>query len=281
MATGIVRSALCCVLTESDPMQDSCGERIKESREQICRFLQALNEDQALEIFDKFSSSLLSVLEKCVSTCLSSARPCRSKSVQREKLWSAFHNVSVGELPKLWSELFSSGHIPKLSPLVYQNVHQRLYEDLIKSHVCSQSTGTCSSPTEVPPLTADEENIIRYAAGYVAFKMVRKYESGSIPEYVECLSMMAVAGDDSSLLDYTCKWTRQVNRGGLFEVSDMCYSLFREIELKTRQHLPSILSQATSSDLDCNKKEIIISAVLGNDFFGLCSLLTSPMRKMP
>ena len=64
MATGIVRSALCCVLTESDPMQDSCGERIKESREQICRFLLALNEDQALEIFDKFSS-LLSVLEKC------------------------------------------------------------------------------------------------------------------------------------------------------------------------------------------------------------------------
>ena len=91
------------------------------------------------------------------------------ESVQREKLWSAFHNVSVGELPKLWSELFSSGHIiPKLSPLVYQNVNQRLYEDLLKSHVCSQSTSTCSSPTEVPPLTANE-NIIRYAAGYVAF----------------------------------------------------------------------------------------------------------------
>ena len=59
MATGIVRSAICCVLTESDPTQDSCGEWIKESRQQICKFLQEINEDQALEIFDKFSSSLL------------------------------------------------------------------------------------------------------------------------------------------------------------------------------------------------------------------------------
>ena len=75
MATGIVRSAICCVLTESDPSQESCGERIKQSREQICKFLQVINEDQALEIFDKFSSSLLTVLNKCLSTCLSTEGP--------------------------------------------------------------------------------------------------------------------------------------------------------------------------------------------------------------
>ena len=104
-----------------------------QSREQICKFLQAINEEQALETFNKFSSSLLSVLEKCLSTCLSSAGPCRSKCVQREKLWTAFHSLSVRELPKLWSELFSGEEqgmmIPKLSLLVYQNVNQRLYKD--------------------------------------------------------------------------------------------------------------------------------------------------------
>ena len=264
MATGIVRSVICCVLTESDPTQDSCGERVKESREQTCKFLQAISEDQALEIFDKFSSSLLTLLEKSLSTCLSSIGPCRSKSVQREKLWTAFHTLSVRELPELWYGLFEvdSAVIPKLSPLVYQNVNQRLYEDLIKSHLSSQSTGT---PTGIPPqLTGDEENIIRYAAGYVALKLLKKYEQ-STPEYVECLSAMAVAGDDSSLLEYTSKWTREINRGGLYEINDMCYSLFREIEIMTRQHLPSILSQSTLSDSDCNKKEIVISAVLGNE----------------
>ena len=40
----------------------------------------------------------------------------------------------------------------------------------------------------------------------------------------------------------------------------MCYSLFREIELKTRQSLPSILIQSTSCDLDQDKKEMVISA---------------------
>lgn len=79
----------------------------------------------------------------------------------------------------------------------------------------------------MPQPTEDEESIIRYAAGYVALKLLKKYEN--MPEFVECLSAMAVAGDDSSLLEYTCKWTRQVNRGGLYEVGDMCYSLFREI----------------------------------------------------
>ena len=92
------------------------------------------------------------------------------------------------------------------------------------NHVCSQSTGTCSLPTGVPKLTEDEENVIRYAAGYVALKLLKKYEV-SIPEYVECLSTMAVAGDDSSMLEYTSEWTRQVNCGGLFEVNDVFLSV--------------------------------------------------------
>ena len=47
MATGIVRSAICCILTECDSTQNSCGERVKEGKEQICKFLQVINEDQA------------------------------------------------------------------------------------------------------------------------------------------------------------------------------------------------------------------------------------------
>ena len=102
-------------------------------------------------------------------------------------------------------------------------------------------------PTGVPQPTEDEETIIRYAAGYVALKLLNKHER-DMPEYVECLSTMSDAGDGSSLSEYTCKWTRLVNRGGLYEINDMCYSLFREIELNMRQHLPSILTQRKSAD---------------------------------
>ena len=265
MATGVVRSAICCVLTEYDRTQDSCGECVKESREQLTKLLQLINEDQALEIFDKFSLSLTKALENCVSTCLSTVSLCRSKSVQREKLWTAFHSLSLRELPTLWCDLCEQQDFPKLSPLVYKNVNKQLYEDFIKSHLYSQSTAaSCTTAIEIPPLSADEENIIRYAAGYVALKLLNKYET-SMPEFVECLTSMAVAGDDSSFYEYTRKWTRQVNRGGLFEVNDMCYCLVREIEIQTQKQLTGILSQSTSSDSDLDKKEIVISAVISDE----------------
>ena len=49
---------------------------------------------------------------------------------------------------------------------------------------------------------------------------------------IDCLSNMSVQGDESSLMEYTRKWTLRVNRGGLFEINDMTYNLFKEIELK-------------------------------------------------
>ena len=54
---------------------------------------------------------------------------------------------------------------------------------------------------------------------------------------IEWLSNMSVQGDESSLMEYTRKWTLQVNRGVLFEINDMTYNLFKEIELKVRHHL--------------------------------------------
>ena len=38
------------------------------------------------------------------------------------------------------------------------------------------------------------------------------------------------------------KWIEQVNRGGLFQVNDQEFTLFRLIELKVRVDMPSILS---------------------------------------
>ena len=56
-------------------------------------------------------------------------------------------------------------------------------------------------------LGSEEENAIRYASGYVAMKLVKRYkEEGSkkAAQFVECLSNMAVNGDDSSFYAYTC-----------------------------------------------------------------------------
>lgn len=230
MATGLVRAALCSILTDSDYLQDV--DRSKHAVEDVRQFIQAISEEETrLELFDKFASSIMKALEKCFFSCISDG-PCRSKSVKREKMWSSFHQLRLGDIDKLWCSLFEVEGIPKLSPLLYQHVSEKLYADLIKCHFSTRVDSQTSF--DIPALTTDEENVIRYVAGFVPFKLLKRYEKSSSADavmFVECLSSLAVDGDESSLLEYTTKWTRLVNRGGLFEVNDTTFLLFKEIEL--------------------------------------------------
>ena len=78
-------------------------------------------------------------------------------------------------------------------------------------------------------------------------------------EFVECLSKMAVNGDESSFLLYTLEWS---SRGGLFEINDEAYRLFKEIEMKMQKQLLSILESSLSLP---GKRELVIDAVAGDD----------------
>ena len=72
-------------------------------------------------------------------------------------------------MPKQWTKF-----APTLSPLVYQHVNYELYAALVKSKLCQLSTQHNTTYVEVPELNEEEENIIRYAAGYVPFKLLKK-----------------------------------------------------------------------------------------------------------
>ncbi len=69
---------------------------------------------------------------------------------------------------------------------------------------------------------------------------------------------MAVNGD------YTREWCLKVDRGGLFEVNDTAYLLFRIIELRVRKHLLISFSKGSTLD-DTSKREVITSAVAADD----------------
>ena len=110
----------------------------------------------------------------------------------RKKIWSEFHRVRIGGLPKLWRDLCSNhDELPRLSPHV-QDVNQRLHASIIKSPLGQNSRSSLRS-VDVPQLTTDEESIIRYAAGYVPFKLLKEYEKCSSDvavSAVECLLSM-------------------------------------------------------------------------------------------
>ncbi len=85
--------------------------------------------------------------------------------------------------------------------------------------------------------------------------------------FVECLSHMAIAGPESSFLEYTREWMKIVNRGGLFEVNDGAYHLFVSIELalcdKLKEHLQKCAT--AMSDLSDGKSSLIESVATDSD----------------
>lgn len=76
-------------------------------------------------------------------------------------------------------------------------------------------------------------------------KEFKKSNTVKAAQFRECLSKMAKDGSESSFLDYTTEWIKAVNRGGLFEVNDDTFNLFRAIEVKTKEVLPRHLAQAS------------------------------------
>lgn len=117
-----------------------------------------------------------------------------------------------------------------LDPLVQQFINQELYSSIIKSR-CSCH---CTIAAKATSMSTEEEKIVRYAAGYVPFVLLKKHErhlSKSSAFFVECLSGLAINGEESSFLEYTTEWVHKMNRGGLFEVNDTTFSLFCNIEL--------------------------------------------------
>ena len=85
----------------------------------------------------------------------------------------------------MWKDFCKSNGVT-LSPLVYQHINQKLYSDLIKSRFSKKPS---ESTVDIPELTTDEENVIRYIAGYVPFKLLKRYEQSvceESEEFIEC-----------------------------------------------------------------------------------------------
>ena len=84
MATVLVRFHLCSFITDSDFCD--CSESSTSAKEQVRKFLPAINDGKVLQTFDEFAANLMKTLEKVFFACVSEGRPCRSKSVEKKDL---------------------------------------------------------------------------------------------------------------------------------------------------------------------------------------------------
>ena len=117
-------------------------------------------------------------------------------------------------------------------------------------------------------MAADEENALRYASGYVPFKLLKRYlqQMEHDPEaeaVADILSQMAVPGEISSYYDYTKEWVEQVNRGGLFIINNETYLFFKQLVLLTRHHLAKELNPSVQGAK--KSRDNIISDIKSDD----------------
>ena len=92
----------------------------------------------------------------------------------------------------------------------------------------------CESPGR--PLTHEEQNALRYVAGYIIHKVQQKLEKSTHPRKDEMLLLlMECAGDELSDNVGTEMWTNMIDRGGLWHINDQTYSLFNIMEEEMRR----------------------------------------------
>ncbi len=203
--------------------------------------------------FESFGAELFASLESCLEVHTMASR--------REKMWKVFHEQSITKLPQMWKSFLQTVDI-ELDPMVSQTANHKMYEEMIKAKF-----GVVSRKSSLATLSKDEECVVRYAAGYIPFVLLKKYHNSHSmvsASIVECLSSMAVNGDESNFLEYTRDWLVKINRGGLFEVNDVAYCLFKEIEIDFQGKLKDRLIQSESSP-DASKEDLIGSVASNDD----------------
>ena len=223
-------------------------------------------------VFKSFCQELVKVLQECFKSV--SIGRCRSSSAKRARLWTAFNEASIRELPMLCKDLYSKMGIEKLEPLFHQTVNLLVFEGFLKDYFkpsVSKEHGSMDNATEGLQFSKDELNILRYACGYVVLKVLKRYkqqlqskarkkenETGEVQCEV-CLNHMIGCGEDDAVTQYTSEWFDRTNRGGLFSVNSATFTFFLAVETVTRKHLPQCSIQNHK-----NTKDLIVKAIAEN-----------------
>ena len=178
-----------------------------EADSDLSDLLQRVQESDAAAIFNGFCKRLVAHL-----------RPLAA--ITWVKALLLFHQLSLTTLKDLWRQLFTELDVAIVQALTTQSMNWHLF-NLLLLETKSSSSLSCEAAPVVMGL--EEENAVHYASRYVAMKLMKdlmKKDSESVAQSVECLSHMAVEGEEADFYAYTTEWVQAVDRGGLFHTND-------------------------------------------------------------
>ncbi len=175
-----------------------------------------------------------------------------SFKLTKEAMWGTYHQLRTSTaFVKLWNTFVAESIERKASPVFFQHVTSVVFGQLVRSkyHFDADTAETNNSR-----LTYQEENILRYIAGYVCRRVKMKLESPKRKgKDAMILCIMELSGDEDDERG-TEDWTNILDRGGLWHISDAAYSLFYSIEEEVR----SLLKPRKASQMDEGTKDVLL-----------------------
>ena len=150
-------------------------------------FLHILNSFSKSETAKKLARAILIHAEKkgAVSVfcdCMVSKRGAactldgslKKHSSRRERMWRSFHSLCVNKLPPMWNKFIAdtaiTDHDVDDSSLVAQHINLKIFEEMLKRYTRIEQV-----ESEIPLITQDEANALRYAAGHVPFTLKKRF----------------------------------------------------------------------------------------------------------
>ena len=169
---------------------------------------------------------------------------------QREKMWANYHKIrtSSGFLAR-WSSFTTSAVGEPATLILTQHLTSLMFREMIKERFPLEK-GTSTSE-DLPPLSAVEENALRYAAGYVCRNLRKKLERSSHPLKEELIlgimDLLDCCDEDDDEEASSVTWLNSIDRGGLWHVSDTTFVVFQSMEEVVRQHFRKSNMRSLSS----------------------------------
>ena len=193
--------------------------------EQARLFIRSLGEDRQdlQKIHATFADWVVELLSKIIDDIKSGG------TIDREKLWRKFHSSrNAKNFKTKWMEYLTQLKITDATPLFYQNVSQELFETLISQKCLINDHGIGTE--YIQHMTLDEENIVRYVAGFVIRAAKDKLKVPNDQEILDILNSMVHVQEASSTSTSSEDWVKSVNQGGLVQIKEDAHQLFCAIE---------------------------------------------------
>ena len=215
-----------------------------------------------------------------VYSCITAAKRHKLPSAVQASIWSAFHLVRCSKpVTQAWSNF--THHFPPQylgeKNLALQVMLDRILKKIIRNEAEARHHMHARTRSEfLKPLTATESNAIRYMAGYVAVKLLKKAKKNTKnPDsrkkrhlFINVLEKMKAEqqpGLPCTLSDYSSQWSELIDRGRLYHVNEDVYNLIESIEMIVRQEL-----QTTNYAAEENLYSLISELVLSDQAILRC-----------